>query len=129
MRTREKRQYPPLPPECAEAERRAELVLSCAFRGIHHVDEWRRRYAFGSGVAINIYCHGLATYDFDELTRLVVAAHDHCVRLEISAISPTHVRLAFHCRERDAEAVWDRHPTIETQIAAIRAGREQAAMR
>jgi hypothetical protein len=68
----------------------------------------------------------LATFDFPELTRLVLAAHRHAVRVGVSAQFYRYVstddeevtgpaaclRLTLHAREHDGESGWERHPTL-----------------
>lgn len=62
----------------------------------------------------------LATYDFDHLTRLVIACHDEAIRLEISPRSNRYLTLLFHQRSHDGKRVFDHHPTIEAAIAKER---------
>jgi hypothetical protein len=79
------------------------------FGGEHHLPTV---YEFGNGVR----CRqpSMSTYDNDLLTRLVVLAHDHCIRAEISRDS-----IILHARQRNGE-FWQRHQTLETAITAIR---------
>jgi hypothetical protein len=102
-----------------EEEARIERVLAAAFRGIHHVPGWPRRKECGEGVSI-IKLAGLATFDWDELTRLVIAAHDECVRVEILPASPRDLKILLHTRVRDAESSYERHPTMEEAVARLR---------
>ena len=55
----------------------------------------------------------LATHDFDRLTALVLAAHKHCVRVEIEPAGPTHLRVTFWPRDRAATDNMSRHPSLE----------------
>lgn len=95
---------------------------------------------FGANYVIIRLSHAsLATFDFDELTRLVLAAHKLAVRIEVSAETyrwvdtdsfvsvfdgrkwvetdehPTGpgscLRIAAHARQREGNG-WQRHPTI-----------------
>lgn len=101
-------------------EKKAEAVLAVAYRGIHHVEGWEKRQPYGPGVSVLVDA-GISTFDFDVLTRLVVAAHDECVRLEISGAGHYSLRLAFHSREREGR-MSERHPTMEQAIDAARSG-------
>lgn len=104
----------------AELERRTERVLAVTYRGIHHVPYWNRRRKIGSHSLKVSVLSGLSTWDYDELTRLVIAAHDECVRLEIHSSAPRMLRLSFSLREREGN-ITERHPTIEQAIERIRA--------
>jgi hypothetical protein len=62
---------------------------------------------------------GLATYDGDYLTQLVVRCHDACVRLEVLPLNSRQVRLIFSARDRVGHK-HERHPTLEESITRIR---------
>lgn len=62
----------------------------------------------------------MATFDFDQMTRLVILAHDYCVRVDVSARAPGYLQLIFHDRQRDGTKIYNRHPTIEAAIEAVR---------
>lgn len=99
---------------------RAERVLSRTYLGLHHVPflntaKWTERH-------VRVTLHdGLSTFDNDALTRLVVAAHDECVRAEIIPLG-RHLGLYLHDRKREGES-WERHPDLETHVAWVRAFR------
>lgn len=86
------------------------------FLGKHHIPatihEW------GEGWCINI-SRDLATFDFDDLTRLVFLAHDRCVRVSVSGDSgPRMIRICIWQRNTRSPdgAFYDRHPTIEQAL-------------
>ena len=94
-------------------------ILGQVYRGIYHID-------FGSTltkpdwsdenfIEVNVP-QGIATYDSNELTALVLAAHEVPVRLEINAGGPRRLKLGFSPRQRRALELWGRHPTIEDAI-------------
>src|SRR6185503_20091932 len=85
---------------------------------IHHVMGWARRKPWGDGISLVVPAT-LSTYDGDTLTRLVVASHDECVRLQVDPSGPRGLALRFHPRIR-AGHLFQRHPTIEQAISAIR---------
>ena len=62
----------------------------------------------------------LATYDNDTLTRLVIAAHDKGVRVQIGACTPRAIRVSMWTRPDREGSMGKRHPTIETAIAKMR---------
>lgn len=99
-------------------EVRAERVLSKAFRGIHHAGNIKK---FGGPYPwweTSVY-GGLSTCDLDDMTRLVIAAHDNCVRVEVTSSGPRMVKLLLHNRKRDG-TISERHPTIEEAIKDVR---------
>lgn len=54
----------------------------------------------------------LATFDFDELTRLVLMAHEKCIRVEITPCNFRLIKIRIHKRVRDGNSM-RRHPTLE----------------
>jgi len=79
-------------------------------------------YRWDSGVKIHSVWDGgfelrarvfdAATVDMDELTRMVIAAHQQSVRFEISARPPASTRLTFTCREPGRRSVMTQHPSL-----------------
>lgn len=130
-----KRQPPrkPLPTEPqSEIERRAYVVLSRVYLGIHHVDGWCRRISDPYWVRVTVPGE-LGTYDFAEMTRLVIAAHDECVRVAAFPAGPRNLQLVFSLRGRPGRfldtSLMDTHPTMEQAIAANRRWRWQVEIR
>ena len=106
-----------------EFDHRALAMLCKAFRtGVHNLTvrwdrvDWRGRYGF----ALNMYCGGFATYDFDPLTRLVIGAHEECIRVCLTPKAPKYMEIAMSPRDRVADSMFARHPTIEEAIAVYR---------
>ena len=89
--------------------------------GIYNLPvNWTRGdYSYAGAVHLVMY-GTLASWDFNHLTRLVIAAHDSCVRVSIEAAAPKYVRIAMHRRDRTADAIHARHPTIEQAVEAYR---------
>lgn len=99
--------------------------LLCDWRlGEHHLDGIVR--PAGRGIRINTRVHGMATWDFDYLTRLVVLAHDRCIRVEFQSSGPGLIAVVCHKRHTREGDMALRHPTIEDHIALIRRGRASA---
>ncbi len=96
---------------------KAEAVLSLVYRGKHHIPA--RVKDCGYYIEVNVYM-GMASYDFDHLTRLVVGAHDYCVRVEILSSGPGLLKLRFADRQRMAPNSMESHPRLEPAIALIR---------
>ncbi|QIG68671.1 hypothetical protein EVB67_021 [Rhizobium phage RHph_TM3_3_14B] len=64
--------------------------------------------------------HGLATWDFNRLTRLVIGAHDECIRVEISPRAFRYLSIEMWPRQGREGCMSVRHPTIEEAIASYR---------
>src|SRR3990167_5588817 len=66
-----------------DADTRLRAVVDLAFGGVHHVGKITK-YEDGSPPMWSFtVSEGLSTFDASALTRLVVAAHDQCVRVSI----------------------------------------------
>ena len=69
---------------------------------------------FGEGYSINHY-GDLSTFDFNHLTRLVIMAHKHCIRVGIQPSSPRCVKITLHQRKRNGSN-YERHPELSEAI-------------
>lgn len=104
-----------------DIERELVTVLCAAFRrrpynirGLDKIESW------GDGASAQIVDDHLATIDGDGLTRLVLAAHDRCVRVWIKANSSRMLEIQINQRTREGD-LGQRHPTIEDAVASWRA--------
>lgn len=106
-----------------EIEDKVERVLCQTFGGLHHVHTWGRREVNATvhGIKMSLHTGTLQTFDADALTRLVVAAHDECVRVEITGGTPGYITCWFHVRDGREGRYWQKHPTMEQALAKIRA--------
>ncbi len=96
-------------------EVRMERVLSVAFRGIHHCPRLKKEYRNLWTVTVS----PISTWDFDQLTRLVIAAHHYGVRVEIEPGGPRRIKLVLTPRSSRDGCFSKRHPTIQQAIAAL----------
>jgi hypothetical protein len=87
------------------------------FFGEHHFPGELKE--FGSGWIIPAR-NDLATYDFNHLTRLVVMAHDKCIRVELVPKGMNRICIAIHKRNGRDGSMFERHPTMEQAIQHIR---------
>lgn len=87
------------------------------YGGEHHFPHKIREY--GSGWSM-LHRSGLATYDFDQLTRLVFMAHDRCIRVEVSIVNMQWLRIAIHQRRPGEGQMYEVHPTLDEALAAWR---------
>lgn len=106
-----------------EFTRRAIGILCKGFRTgpWNLLINWKRvDWHYGNGVSFVVRSNSLATWDFDQLTRLVIGAHDECIRLEISPCSFQYIRISMWPRKGREGPMHSRHPTIEDAIATYR---------
>lgn len=82
--------------------------------GEHHIPQPIKRYGLGWYV-VN-FGSSVASFDFDEMTRLVFLAHDHCIRVEVGAMSGGKLRIAIHKREGRDGHMARRHPDLQHVI-------------
>lgn len=94
----------------------ATQFFSAFYGGEHHIPSEVKSFGYGWAVIQN---NEIATYDFNAMTRLVVMAHDLCVRVEVSAVSKHTLKVAIWKRQREG-AIYKRHPTLEQAVPLIR---------
>lgn len=96
-------------------------LLHDLYNGLHHADPVQlKKVAWHDDHHIEfLHYGGLANFDSERLTLLVVRAHDYKLRVEISARAPRYLELMFHLRKREGSN-WDRIPTMEDHLALIR---------
>jgi hypothetical protein len=94
----------------------AENFYAQLFFGLHHLPNEIKEFGYGFAVATN---YGMATYDFNQLTRLVVLAHDMCIRCEIIPRGMNRMLIAIWKRKRDG-GISKEHPELEAHIQSIR---------
>jgi len=82
------------------------------YRGEHHFPSELK--PFGEGWSMSHF-GAMATYDGNELTRLVFLAHKLCIRVQIVQGGPNRLRIAIWKRKREGSP-WERHPTMEQAI-------------
>lgn len=99
--------------------RRIEKVLCEVFGGSHHVD-WKRLKPQAFGQASYTVPDGiLSTWDGDNLTRLVVSAHAHGVRVEVMNGGPRRVKLFLSERQNRDGTFYERHPTLAQHLKRL----------
>lgn len=121
-----------------KSESRPGRLLCEVFGGAHHV-QWPSFKWLKHGWSASYMFYGdCSTWDFNTLTRLVVAAHAHAVRVEIVNGGPRRLKLYLHPRTREGRSD-QRHPTLadaliilnadpnRDELAATREQREQSA--
>ena len=104
-------------------QERYDFVVRHAFGGWHHVGEPK---AHGDGIKFLI-THEVSTFDFDVMTRLVVAAHAVLVRVTVQCGAPRALAVLMYPRVSCGEGVQmsKRHPSSSMLAKmAIDAGME-----
>lgn len=96
----------------------AEDFFAVIYRGKHHIPSKIRDD--GNGMFSVSHYGSLATFDFDELTRLVFLAHERAIRAWVRASQPRCVRIAIAKRLREGDDMTNHHPTVETALAKFR---------
>jgi hypothetical protein len=101
-------------------EGEAIAFFSEFYRGEHHFPS--KVKPFGLGWSINHF-GPLATFDADDLTRLVFMAHEKCIRVQVEG-GPHGLRIAIWRREREG-CPYERHPTIDQALNSFREGERE----
>lgn len=99
-------------------EKRCEAVLNCVFHGLHHAPDIKKFPGVGGRWECSTTT--LSTFDLDGLTRLVIAAHDQCLRASVTSSGPRLVKIMLHDRKGRDGKMSERHPTMEQAILSIR---------
>jgi hypothetical protein len=103
---------------------RALNVIEVAYGGKHHV--WSLKWNDPRWTTIGctfLVGDMMSTYDFAQLTQLVVSCHDQCVRGEIRNGGPGRLRVILTPRERKHSSPdMCAHPTLEQHVEQIRRG-------
>lgn len=94
----------------------ATQFFNAFYGGEHHIPSEVKSWGYGWMV---VQSNEIATYDFNAMTRLVVMAHDLCVRVEVSAPRKGELQISIWKRQREG-AIDERHPRIEDAIPLIR---------
>ena len=96
-------------------------ILRCAFPELHRLPpKIMPEDPESSCFSANVFINTLATFDHNYLTRLVIACHDKCVRMNFAQSNQPHlITLIFSDRSRSGDDQ-SRHPTIEEAIRTTR---------
>ena len=97
-------------------EERFNVVVNHAFDGWHHVGD--RKPTGRGGVQFTTF-GGIATFDFNQLTKLVVACHVVRVRAEIAQSGPRMLKIYLNPRENKPESWSQHHPDGADLIAMV----------
>lgn len=92
----------------------AKDFFSDFFGGEHHLPSEIKEFGPGG------WCIGmlgeLATFDFNQLTRLVFMAHDRAVRVSVMGHGMSRIRITIFNRDRSGH-MYQRHPTLAEALS------------
>lgn len=102
----------------------ALLNHALRFGGMNHLFckiKWKK-CAWDEDYAHVILCEDnrFGSYDYDGFFRLMVAAHDECIRFYLLPHKKGWFKICFHQRQRTGETSDKRHPTMEDHIKSYR---------
>lgn len=92
-------------------------MFSLLFNGEHHIPSDIKE--FGPGFYVS-YRGDMATFDFNQLTKMVVLAHDKCYRFSIAPNGPMALKIIIHKREGREGSMTKIHPELEEHVKTIR---------
>ena len=106
--------------------RRCLDVLTTAIAPLHNLYRVNQHeppdfgvYVWGNGIMVKLKTNSLATFDLDQLTRLVVEAHARRCRVEIAPHSFNELRVCVHPRQTNGRTD-ERHPGLSDLIDRCR---------
>lgn len=88
------------------------------YGGEHHIPGFKPKHD-GLGWSVNHDRGEMATFDFSQLTKLVVMGHDRCIRVGIHAVRNGIIQITIWKRQREG-SMSERHPTLEQAVEKIR---------
>ncbi|CAB5079702.1 hypothetical protein UFOVP141_22 [uncultured Caudovirales phage] len=94
---------------------RAAQLLACVFSGFHNMRPIRE---CGNGVAVTLYQCDLSTFDFSQLTQIVVLAHQRCIRVSI-CLYGMHLEARAYARDPNGARFDNRHPSWSELCARV----------
>lgn len=97
-------------------QRRAFDILGIVGGGIYNCPIVWNAVVWAPAFIIAPWYQSLATWDFQELTRLVLLCHDARIRGEIQPCGPRHLRICLHERVATGD-ISRRHPSLANAVA------------
>jgi hypothetical protein len=97
----------------------ATAFFSEFYGGQHHIPHSGVKHC-GLGFKVIHQQGNLATVDGNSLTKLVLMAHDKCIRVEVMPVNFSNLQIAIWKRQNRDGGITERHPTIEQAIESFR---------
>lgn len=97
-------------------------LLGEVYKGLYHIPASLLRKVHWEDedfISVSVF-DGLATWDYDQLTKLVVLGHDIMVRIEIVSCCPGYLKLLMSKRDERDGSIMTGYPTMEEHIKMIR---------
>ena len=100
-------------------------ILDHVYCGLHHTDyqeQFKKKDFCGTRSVEYVTPSDLSTYDYNELTKLVILAHDKGIRISVRAENHKLI-IQFHNRmgkRTNKFSMSQRHPSLKTAIENIR---------
>lgn len=98
-------------------------LVAMVFGGAHNAPvNWRKAEIDARSVFVCTRWKPIATWDGNELTRLVVGSYDAMIRVVISGVAPNTMKLGFHPRHTrsPAQTIGQRMPTLDYAVEFAR---------
>jgi hypothetical protein len=108
-----------------EFNRRCIGILAKSFgTGVYNLPiNWNKAEFRSNYCLFVLRCHGISTFDFSQMSNLVFAAHDECVRICVSPKTFRHLEIMMSKRQPTGDFN-SRHPTLEEAITEFRKKRK-----
>ena len=101
-------------------QKRVVTILGIVGSGIYNapINPSKINWDWGKGVSV-VWKRDLCTWDFNNLTLLVVLCHEARIRLEVDTAGPVGIRLSFWQRKSEG-GISERHPSIDEAVESFR---------
>ncbi len=94
----------------------ATKFFSDFFFGEHHIPGEIKKNGHGWEIVTG---DSLCSYDYSNMTRLVIMAHDRAIRVAVVPHTFKLLRIIIHQREREGGEL-TKHPDLESNVARLR---------
>lgn len=102
----------------SETGRRTAVLLQRVFRGLYHLNSTSLAKVDWSGWGVEfVYDTELATVDWDQLTLMVILAHQMQLRMTIKGAAPGYLRLTFSLRTEREGSIMESCSRIEEVVS------------
>lgn len=101
----------------APFEQRAIAIINWAFGGTHHLrkEVEKDMLPWGARWKLSIHENDLSSFDFSQLTKLVICAHHYAVRVSVQSAGMRLVVVLWE-RNREGDNMSTRHPDLASVV-------------
>lgn len=120
-RNSKRKNWQPLPEDLSEFQAKVIDIVGMVGSGIYNApicNADKIIWDFGNGVSLTWF-QELATWDFDQLSRLVFLCHTARIRCSVTAVAPRTMRLSFWQRKAAGDMAV-RHPNLDEAVEAFK---------